>query len=283
MVERPTITIAHQLPGRVRLYLTHRLKDPTFTIRRVSKHPGILSMTYTSISRSVLVDFNPFEVTSHEIIIRLACCLSVDHGGVPIRVLAEPENKEVSDSALYSAVSLFVAITARAVIPGTRATRVLDWIGGLTVAGAVVVHGWNEVRRRGVFDPEVLSVVYLVGSIVQGRLLSGAIVTWLTTFGRHLVRPPTLGIELRMFRPEGADAKADEGCEVIVTPDRSAEATTRILRFIPELVRYALIGGTAARDGSLLGQITTLAELHGSVLEGLGEAKYGIPIKVSDI
>lgn len=283
MIEKPTITIVHQLPGRVRLSLSHGLKDPELTASRVSKHPGISSVVYTPISRSVLVIFDPFEITQPEIIVRLACCLSSDHGGASIRVLAAPEAKELSDSAFYSALSLLVALATRAVRSAAGTPRPVDWAAGFMVAGAVLLHGWHEIRRQGYFDPEVLSVVYLAGALARRQVLLGAAVTWITTFGRHLIKPPMRGIELRMMQPAGKKEPSEDGCEIIATPDRTAATTTRMLRFVPELVRHALIGGGGPANGGLLGQMTTLARLHDSVLEGLGEAKYGIPIKVRNM
>jgi hypothetical protein len=281
MTEKTTITIVHQLPGRIRLCLSHALKDADLTGRRVSRHAGILSFRYTSVTRSVVVTFDPFEVSAHEIIVRLACSLSLEYGGAPVRVLAAPEVGELSDSALYSAILLVVAGLARVTRPPAGISRMLDWAAGVSVAAAVLLHGWEELRRQGYVDPEVVSVVYLLGSLLRGQALAGAVVTWLTTFGRHLVKPPLRGVELRMIQPVGRPRPLDEGCEIIAGPDRMDAPGMRALRFVPELVRYALAGSADRAELGMLGQINRLARLHDSVLEGLGESKFGIPIRVS--
>jgi hypothetical protein len=281
MIEKPTITVVHQLPGRIRLRLSHDLKDADLVGRRVCRHAGIHSFKYTALTRSVVVNFDLFEVSAHEIIVRLACSLALEHGGASIRVLAAPEVGELSDSAVYSAILLAVAGIARVTRPPAGISPVFDWAAGISVAGAVLLHGWDELRRQGYVDPEVVSVVYLLGSLIRGQALPGAVVVWLTTFGRHLVKPPLRGVELRMIQPVGRPRPLDEGCEIIAGPDRTEAPGIRALRFLPELIRYALGGGAGRADQGMLGQINRLARLHDSVLEGLGESKFGIPIRVS--
>jgi hypothetical protein len=61
----------------------------------------------------------------------------------------------------------------------------------------VLDHGWREVRERGYFDPEVLSLGYLVMAFFMGNFLKASVVTWLMTFGRHLLDAPRASIEVR--------------------------------------------------------------------------------------
>jgi hypothetical protein len=52
---------------------------------------------------------------------------------------------------------------------------------------AVVEHAYQELQLRGSFDPEVMSVVYLINSIGKTNSFQASLVAWAATFGRHLI------------------------------------------------------------------------------------------------
>jgi len=249
-------------------------------VHRVGRHKGIDSVEFNRMSRSMLVTFNPLEVSQAEIVVRAACSLSLDRDRVPVRILARAETRDLNDSAFYSGLALLVALAARPVVRNATTHLYLNWSAGLVTAGAVLSHGWQDMRLKGYFDPEVLSVVYLVAAMLRGRFLSPALVTWLTTFGRHLFKPTARGVEIRVTRnPSGSGA--DERFSVIVSPDRHDTSVTKFLRFIPAFVQYAVIGGAGITESGLLGAIRDSAGVHRQVLDGLGDMNYGIPIRIS--
>ena len=57
---------------------------------------------------------------------------------------------------------------------------------GATLA-AVAEHGYQELHARGSFDPEVMSVVYLINSIGKTNGMQASALAWALTFGRHLI------------------------------------------------------------------------------------------------
>ncbi len=278
MAQIPVITIVHRLPGRIRLRLSHWPVDMEKTITMVREHPGILSMHPTKVSASLLVVFNSHQVTAEEIIIRVATSLSLDHGCVPVRALAKPELRELSESSFYSALAIATALMARPMGFGARSTLLLDWVAGLGTAAAIVAHGYQELRRIGYFHPEVLSVVYLASAFLRGRILSSALVAWLTSFGRHLFQPPARGVLLRVTHA-GDTCNPEEGYGIVVRPDNTDQTTIELLRAVPALIQYALIGASRSGDNSLLRDITDVARVHNEVLEGLGQVDRGVPIR----
>ena len=48
-------------------------------------------------------------------------------------------------------------------------------------------HGYQELHTRGSFDPEVMSVVYLINSIGKTNGMQASALAWALTFGRHLI------------------------------------------------------------------------------------------------
>jgi hypothetical protein len=248
-------------------------------ISAMMEHPGMLSIRYTSITGSVVVCYDPVEVQQEEIILRVAFFLSLDYGGVPVRVLAEPERQDLTDSSIYSAILLLSALASRLVVGRGRALLPFDRIAGASTALAILIHGWREMRERGYFDPEVLSLGYLLTSFMQNNFLRSSLFTWLLTFGRHLVDLPEMGVTVRPVEIRKQDG-AEPSYELLVEPDTEMPDSTRILSAMQALVKYILTGGAPPGRRTLMEEIREVSRVHGEVLEGLGRIKGGIPIQI---
>jgi hypothetical protein len=275
-MDKLTITISHQLPGRVRLRLSHKLKHPQQTIMRVKSVPGVLSAEYTAVSLSFLIRFDPLQVSREKVIVRVAVWLSFDYAKRPVRIITEPEVREWSDSPFYSALALMVALGSRLVRLDRKTSLALDWIAGLSTAGAVLHHGWLELRRNGYFDPEVLSVVYLSTAFFRGQFLTASLVTWFTSFGRHILKPPPRGVELRITdMPDNYHGTGRYS--ISITADRDDTTATKFSRLIPAAIQYALIGGVGS-EGAWLGDIRHLVTVQDELVQELGNTQETMPI-----
>ncbi len=153
-----------------------------------------------------------------------------------------------------------------------------DWLVGVGTAWSVVDHAWNELRERGTFDPEVLSLAYLVTAFVRGNLLTASVVTWLASFGRHLVAIPPTGVQVRPVEVRG-HGNGQSRYEVMIGPDVDAPEQVRILSALQGLLKYAMTGGGAHAFRSLLEELRDVSKVHGEVLEGFGRMPQGIPIR----
>ncbi len=111
--QQPAVTIEHEIPGRLRLRLSHALLEPERMRRLVEEHAGVGEVRYTAISRSVLVRYEPNHISPEEIVIRIATGLSLEHDNAGIRVLRRPPTREMTDSAFYSGVVLIAAFALR--------------------------------------------------------------------------------------------------------------------------------------------------------------------------
>jgi hypothetical protein len=153
-----------------------------------------------------------------------------------------------------------------------------DWLAGLGTAWAVVDHAWKELRQRGTFDPEVLSLAYLVAAFVRGNLLAASMVTWLASFGRHLVAIPSTGVQVRPVEVCGR-GNGQSRYEVMIGPDVDAPERVRIVSALQGLLKYAITGGGAHPFRTLLEELEDVSKVHGEVLEGFGRMPQGIPIR----
>lgn len=275
---RPSITVIHELPGRLRVRLSHAPRDAGKMKSAVLDHAGFRSLRYAHATRSVLVHYDHALVTRQEILFRIALAISLDYGTVPVRILAAPKAADTSDSATLSAFVLACALAARWTRQDPKITRLLEMGAGLSTGYAVADHGWKEVRERGYFDPEVLSLGYLVTAFMRGNFLKASAVTWLMTFGRHLLESPRVNIEVRPVEIRSAAGEAPR-YEVVVGPDLDGSEPVRITDALRGLLRYAISGGAAHGRRNMMDEFRDVSRLHGEVMEGLGKMPHGIPMR----
>ena len=87
--KKPVVTVVHSLPGRVRGALLVAPGDVPRMLAGVREHPGMESISYSPITKSILARFNPHEISQEEIVLRIAFHLSLDCDSAPVRLLAE--------------------------------------------------------------------------------------------------------------------------------------------------------------------------------------------------
>ena len=125
--QKPVVTVVHSLPGRVRVRLSVAPGDVQRMLAGVREHPGMESISFSPITRSILARFNPHEISREEIVLRIAFHLSLDCGSAPVRLLAEPEQRPaLGGSAAVSAAALALSL----VMHGLKtAKRIADALG----------------------------------------------------------------------------------------------------------------------------------------------------------
>jgi hypothetical protein len=277
--KKPVVTVVHSLPGRVRARLSIAPRDVPRMLAGVREHPGMESISFSPLTHSILARFNPHEISQEEIVLRIAFHLSLDCDAVPVRLLAEPEQRPaLGGSAAVSAVALALSLAMHGLRTAKGSPTRWDWLAGLGTAWAVVDHAWKELRERGRFDPEVLSLAYLVTAVVRGNFLTASVVTWLASFGRHLVAIPPTGVQVRPVKARGR-GHGQSGYEVMIGPDLDAPERVRMLSALQGLLKYAITGGGSQPFRTLLEELQNVSKVHGEVLEGFGRMPQGIPIR----
>lgn len=275
---KPTVTVVHRMPGRVRVRLSAAPEDVRRMTAAILEHAGLDSIDYTDVTRSLVVRFDPHAVSQEEIVLRIALCLSLDYGSVPVRLLAEPQRVVLADTAVYSAFGLAASVAVRWFGGKRHVPSPLDWLAAAGTGLAVVDHAWRELDEKGCFDPEVLSLAYLGAALVRGDFLKASVVTWLTTFGRHLLDLPPAGVEIRPLM-KVRDPNHPPRYELAIGPDRDAPQRVRFLGALERLLKYAMTGGGAHSYRNLLEELREVSKVHGEVLEGFGPVRQGIPLR----
>jgi hypothetical protein len=244
----------------------------------VRKHPGIIDYCYTVRTRSVLLRYEPKKVSEAEILLRVALCLSRDYELAPVRVFYANTLEAMTPTALVSGFAILVSGVVHLFPRITRAKVILDWVAGIGTVGAVLEHALSDVRSLGRFHPESLSVVYLLTAFARANVLPAATITWVSTFGRHLVKPLRKGVEIRAVETKGGWLGRRTSYAVTVTEQKGFSGGRGLLQFFPAVLADALSGGKPG-ESRLLEKIKDLSFEHGDTIEGLSELKNGITIR----
>ncbi|MDO4690485.1 MAG: hypothetical protein Q4A58_04240 [Fusobacterium sp.] len=200
-MKKLSITVVHRLPNRVRIKLSLPMKEPKNFYKTIKNNLSMLNFKYSPRNQCLTLEFEPSEILLQEIIYRVGIAFSIENGLVQVRLLEGYEYKSISPIAIYA----FAAITAAGFnkfinIDNTKLQNSMNTFAmGITV-GSVLEHAYSEVRRRGMFDIEILPALYLLKSFIEESKLSTVLIMWLTTFGRHLTVPKQTTKILKVFR-----------------------------------------------------------------------------------
>lgn len=278
--EKAAVRVVHSLPGRVRMRLSRPPIQPDVLIDFVREHAGVGPITYTEQTGSLLVRFDPHVINADEIMLRATFRFALDQGGRPVRLLAAPEYLSLQNSAVVAGAALLTALVRRWRDASNNGDSPLDWLAGLSTAWSVLDHGYRELRSRGYFDPEVLTLAYLGGGMARGKILSASAVTWVATFGRHLVEMPSSGVQVEPVAVQ-PEQDAEPYFEMVVGPDTDAPGRLRLglVGLLNGALRYAMTGGGAHGLKSFWEQLRDVSRVHGQMLEGHGQQRKGIPVR----
>ncbi len=275
-MEELRLTIVHELPGRLRLRLSRPSKDLQKLKEAVGKHEGFINMTYNPVSRSLLIRYRPALVSGTEITVRTAMALSIESANAPIKLYREGREQPLKPLDYYAGLTLMLAALTR--------TRFLPTMGGTMeyhAAGAttlsVMNHAWQEVKEEGVYHPEVLSSVYLIGSIINGNVLKASVLTWLLTFGRHLL--DISGDRLIVQALEVKEIEGKNYIDAVVRPDSSS--INNPIAFVVNVMGKSMGIEGQGKGSQLMDSITIMSREHGNVLEGLSAGNERVYMRLN--
>ncbi len=176
------VEVLSAIPGRIRLALEKPITSETPFL----KVEGVRACRYNPRIQTLLCYYDKGRIGEEELISRLG---AVYTGIVSTELLhvrrSEEEGFSMAPSGFLAlaCIGLDGAMTMMA-SPLTVFTR---WLSAGATLAAVVEHGYQELHARGSFDPEVMSVVYLINSIGKPNGFQASLLAWIVTFGRHLI------------------------------------------------------------------------------------------------
>ncbi len=170
------------IPGRVRVQLERPISSDTpFTRIR-----GVTSCRYNPRICTLVCTYEA-DITNEDTLI--AQLGAVYAGLVGTSLLHIRRAEEAGFSMAPSGYLALVCIGLDWVtgVTSSPLTTLTRWLAIGSTLAAVVEHGYQELHVRGTFDPEVMSVVYLINSIGKPNAPQASLIAWAMTFGRHLI------------------------------------------------------------------------------------------------
>lgn len=191
MKQKPTIKVIHQLPHRVRIKLSQPITNKPFFCQIIKEKTKNTEIRYNHLIQTVLINFDPSEIRLQEIIYRVCTAFSLENGMVPIKLVEETTANPINRLSIYAGgmimfSSIYAFLNRKSLTFNFVDTNIAKATLGVTGL-SILEHAYLDTKRKGIFDPELLSVVYLLKNYIDSPKLSSLVLMWLTTFGRHLV------------------------------------------------------------------------------------------------
>ena len=176
------LEVLSTIRGRIRLQLEKPLQSDA-PIRRI---PGVLSCRYNARIRTLLCEYDPDTLSESQLLVRVGAAYAAQTDADLLHIKhCEEEGFSMAPSG-YLAL-LCIGLDGALSIAGSPLTAFTRWLSTGAALAAVVEHGYQELHVRGSFDPEVMSVVYLINSVGKPGAVRASLLAWIITFGRHLI------------------------------------------------------------------------------------------------
>ncbi|WP_297436495.1 hypothetical protein [uncultured Clostridium sp.] len=232
-MNNPTIVVAHKINNRIRFKLSHPIKNSLAVMDELCKKDGIRCSKYNDVTKSIIVEYNSFRIAESEIIMRVITMYSKNYDLVPVRLVYNSKKRNMPPMAYYSLLTLVIGGISKYIPMNIKVTEFINWAIVGTTIGAIGEHAYNEINEKGYFDPEVVSVMYLINSVRKGNYLLPSAITWGATFGRHILEMSyarTL-ISVKEFKNKCSD---EVYYDVSVMPDTETSKSANIVRVFLE-------------------------------------------------
>ncbi|MCH4891059.1 hypothetical protein EZV73_26005 [Acidaminobacter sp. JC074] len=271
-----SIVVLHRIPGRIRLQLNRPPKDIRELLSQVMKHEGIKRLTYNPVSRSLLAEYTPSVVKATEILLRVGIAFSIQQNA-NVKLEIKKGNINVDPMDYYSGLSILAGIGTRIFQLPMTVQNILNYNAGLSTTASVLRHAYREVQHEGIYDPEVVSVVFLINSLINGNILLASSITWIATFGRHLLAPKEDSCTLKAVDVKGDESKSY--IDVEIHPRSMQGDNVNHLRLLVHGISRT-VGIKPVENQTLMDSIKKVSRSHHDVLEGVGNKNHPVYMRI---
>ena len=176
------LEVLSAIRGRIRL----QLEKPAASAEAFQKIPGVLGCRYSPRIRTLLCEYDPNLISEDQLLIRLGAAYAAQTDARLLHI-KHCEEQDFSMAPSGYLALLFIGLDGALSIAGSPLTAFTRWLSTGATLAVVVEHGYQELHVRGSFDPEVMSVVYLINSVGKPGAVRASMLAWIITFGRHLI------------------------------------------------------------------------------------------------
>lgn len=277
-----SVIIQHSLPGRVRLKLTKPPLNWESNNLNITKHEGINSLFYSSVTKTILIYFDTKVITKEEIVMRAALALSVEYNLEPVLIEKRAKDEGLDGMVFFSGGAIIAAAASHllnvgVVMHATQIRKYLHLLAGASTTIAIMNHARKEIKRTGVFDPELLSIFYLIPSLLKRNVLTVSGITWLASFGRHFIFNSEEHLILRAAKVN-SDSK-EPTYDIAITNYKKSIGYRDIIKMVPIIIADGFLG-LGLGKARMLQSMKSVSSSHNYQLEGLEGTNSRILINI---
>ena len=176
------LEVLSAMPGRIRFQLEKPIKSdvPFLGIK------GVTRCRYNPRIGTLLCEYDQLTATEEQLLVKIGAVYAGLVGTALLHIKhSEEEGFSMAPSG-YLALCC-IALDGSLTLMGSTLTRFTRWLSVGATLAAVAEHGYQELHARGSFDPEVMSVVYLINAIGKPNGFQASLLAWIVTFSRHLL------------------------------------------------------------------------------------------------
>ncbi len=176
------LEVLSAIRGRIRLQLDRSISS----IQPLQRLEGIRSCRYNPRINTLLCEYDPATISEDALLVRIGAIYAAQTNA---RLLHIRHSEEAGFSMAPSGglALLCIGLDGALSLAGSSLTMFSRWLSTGATLAAVVEHGYQELHVRGSFDPEVMSVVYLINSVGKPGAVRASLEARNITYGRHLI------------------------------------------------------------------------------------------------
>lgn len=243
------VDVVFSVAGRLRMRVVEEPKNPLNILNKLKEKTKINKGMYTGPTKTFVLEYDKDITDLNELILTFCGLYSRDIDMSEIKLNYKLSNKHAMGySSLVSLAFIIIDLGMNFMglglgpnfngdapglgirsgkgselgvpILGNMNTyrNFVRWGALVTTTGAIFEHGYKELNERGAFDPEVMSIMYLLRSMNRSTSVSGEsnaglyspAIAWLLTFGRHILTRQERSIIISTFEDENGEIKVVE-------------------------------------------------------------------------
>ena len=174
--------ILHALPGRLRV----KIEKPVESEQLFRNVTGVIHCSYNPKIQTLLIEYDTEAVSMDKLIVRLAAVYACEKRTKLLHI-KHSEEKRFTMAPTGGLALALIGLDGLLKLTGAQLAGISGWLSTGATLAAVVEHGYQELQLRGSFDPEVMSIIYLINSIGKTNTFQASLLAWVVTFGRHLI------------------------------------------------------------------------------------------------
>ena len=220
------VDLVSSISGRVRLRVKEASKNPKLVLENLKKKTNLKRGSYCSVNNTFILEYEANAINLNNLILNFCGFYSLDLGIREVKLnyrLSRKDTMGYSSIVSLATILLDTGVNLLGITSSRKAYgNFIRWAVIGTTMGAIFEHGYKELNENGAFDPEVMSIMYLINSVNKGyyqnaeqQIFYPAVIAWLLTFGRHILTRQNKSIIINTIFDKGEVKVIEEGSKYV--------------------------------------------------------------------